>query len=148
MKDVLKLAEKWKDRADDCGQLAREVIKASKITKVARIGATAFHPGISVTTVLERAYREQDYFHRAPFEAVRVNYADRFLQALHFESALAELVRLKGVADALDDHRSGKHILDDFERQEAQYKIEKPLAWKRAMELLAPNYPFDKEFPS
>jgi hypothetical protein len=62
--------------------------------------------------------------------------------AAMMEAALSELLRLKAVRDALDDHAAGVHLLgaEWFDLNE-DYRRNKPLAWKRAREVMAGRGP-------
>lgn len=107
-----------------------------RLKKPAQVGNTLFGIGVNEYSVIERAQREAVYQQRPEFEAVRINAANRLLRLFHMEGVLAELVTLKGMKEALDDHRAGRARLDDFERLEAEYAERKPRAWERARELL------------
>lgn len=54
-------------------------------------------------------------------------------------AALRELVRLKAIKEALDDHAAGFNLLaaDKWFAMSQDYKTNKPLAWKRAQDLTA-----------
>lgn len=117
------------------------------LEKPAQVGNTIFGIGVSERLVIERAQREHGFRQRTTFEVVRCLSADNTLKRMWLESALADLVALKGIKDALDEHREGRRKLDDFDKMEAEYKERKPLAWRRAMELLAPRYLKDEEIP-
>ena len=110
------------------------VSSEGKLDKPAQVGNTSFGVGVSERHVIERAQREYDYRQRPEFEAVRIS--NKALRAFHLEGVLTELVELKGMKDALDDHHAGVKRLDGWADIEADYKQRKPRAWQRARELL------------
>lgn len=116
-----------------------------KLTKPAQVGNTIFGVGIDERTVIERAQREHDYRQRPSHEAVRISQSNAILRSFHLEGALAELVELKGMKDALDDHAAGVKLLgEEWFTINEEYRRRKPRAWQRAREILAPGADLDE----
>ena len=129
------------------GDAAAAALKTLTLDKPAQVGNTVFGKGIDWRVVIERAQREHDYRQRPDHEAVRISQATRLIRGFNVECALAELVELKGMKDALDDHHAGVKQLDDAAEIEANYKVRKPRAWQRAREVLAPGAGLEPRTP-
>lgn len=106
---------------------------ARKLEKPAQVGNTIFGVGLDESMVIERAQREHDYHQRPEREAVRIARSNTAFRLINVEAALAELVELKGMKDALE---SATLRGPEWNAMNDDYLRRKPHAWQRAREIL------------
>lgn len=115
----------------------------AKLTEPAQVGNTVFHAGVDESMVIERAKREYNYLQTPEKESARIARSNAAFRGLHCSVALAELVRLKDIKDALDDHAAGVKLLpgDQWFAMNEDYRANKPRAWESARTALTATPP-------
>src|SRR5688572_24468554 len=102
---------------------------AEKLDKPAQVGNTAFHVGIPVRMLVERAQREYEFKQNDNLEAARIARSNRVVQAFHLEGALTELVELKGIKEWLDSFPLDGRP-PEWQERYADYQARKGRAWE------------------